>query len=144
MNTKTTTPTKKSEIKKAWVHIDAKDQVLGKLAVDVVRILIGKHKTNYAPYLDSGDIVLITNAQHIALTGAKETDKIYYSHSGKVGKLKEETVSKLREHNPSKIIYNAVKGMLPKNRLRKVRLSHLKIFKDENHPHQAQVTSKDK
>ncbi len=141
LHTKVTSATKKSEVKKKWLHIDANGKVLGRLASEIVTILMGKDKPNYAPYLDGGNNIVVTNAKQIIVTGNKELGKIYYRHSGKVGNLRMETVEKLREHNPRKILFNAVKGMLPKNRLRDVRLGNLKIYEGENHPHSAQVNA---
>ena len=126
--TKVTSATKKSEVKKKWIHIDAEGKILGRVAAEIVTILMGKDKANYAPYLDSGNNVVVTNVKKIVVTGNKETGKTYYSHSRKIGNLKTETVAKLREHNPSKVLVLAVKGMLPKNRLRDVRLANLKIY----------------
>jgi large subunit ribosomal protein L13 len=136
----TTKPIKKSEIVKNWIHIDADGKILGRLASEVSMILMGKHKATYVPYLNSGDGVIITNSKKIKVTGNKETDKKYYRHSGKVGGLKTDTVEKLREYDPNQILLNAVKGMLPKNRLRDVRLANLKLYPGAEHPHKGQVS----
>lgn len=135
----TTKPIKKSEIVKNWIHIDADGKVLGRLAADISMMLMGKHKATYVPYLNSGDGVIVTNTRKVKVTGNKETDKRYYRHSGKVGSLKTDTVEKLRVYDPNKIIFEAVKGMLPKNRLRDVRLANLKLYPEAEHPHKGQV-----
>jgi large subunit ribosomal protein L13 len=134
----TTKPIKKAEIKKNWVHIDVDGKILGRVASEISMILMGKHKATFVPYLNSGDGVIVTNSKKIKVTGNKETDKKYYRHSGQVGNLKIDTVEKLRQYDPNKIIFNSVKGMLPKNRLRDVRLANLKIYEGSEHPHQGQ------
>lgn len=134
--------TTKTELTTKWHHIDADNKVVGKVAAEVVNLLTGKHKVNYVPYLNSGDSVVVTNTKKIVLTGNKELKKLYHRHSGQVGKLKTNTAEKLRRNNPNMILFNAVKGMLPKNRLQKVRLANLHLYAGNEHPHQGQVTDK--
>lgn len=132
MNTKTYQP-KVKEIKRAWHLIDAKDQVLGRLATKVATFLIGKHKADYSAHLDSGDYVVVVNASKVELTGKKPLQKKYYRHSGYPGGFKEVSFEKLFSQSPGKVIEYAVSGMLPDNRLKKDRMNRLKVFaKEEN------------
>ncbi len=137
--TKTTSATKKKEVVKKWHHLDAENRVLGQLANEIVELLMGKHKVNYSPNMNMGDGVIVTNSKKVVLTGNKELGKVYYRHSRKVGNLKSLTASQIRAKNPNKLIYLAVKGMLPKNKLRKARLANLKIYEGAEHPHEAQI-----
>jgi large subunit ribosomal protein L13 len=130
---------KKEDIKKNWVLIDANEKVLGRLAVKISSILTGKNKVIYTPNQVCGDNVIVINSQKIILTGNKEQDKIYRRHSGKVGNLQENKAFEIRKNDPNRMIYDAVNGMLPKNRLRKIWLSNLHIYKGSEHPHKAQV-----
>ncbi len=139
---KTTHSTTKEELKVEWHKVDANDKVLGRIATDIAHLLMGKHRTNYAPYLRSVDHVIVTNSAKVHLTGNKEKDKMYRSHSGYIGNLREYTASQIRERVPNRLIFEAVKGMLPKNRLQKVRLANLHIFEGDEHPHSAQVKDK--
>lgn len=141
---KTTKAVKKAEIKKNWIHIDVDGKVLGRVAAEISMILMGKHKATYVPYLNSGDGVIVTNSKKIKVTGTKETTKKYYRHSGHVGNLNVDTVEKLRMYKPNDILFNAVKGMLPKNRLRDVRLANLKIYEGSEHPHNGQTAKLEK
>lgn len=134
-----TTATKKSELTLNWHFIDAKGKVLGKVATEIVHKLQGKHKPNYVPYLNMGDKIVVTNSKHVVLTGQKEEKKIYYKHSGYAGNLKTHTASQVRASNPNRMIIEAVRGMLPKNRLRDVRMSNLYVYEDDVHPHSAQL-----
>jgi large subunit ribosomal protein L13 len=134
MNAKTYQP-KVKEIKRTWHLIDAKDQILGRLATKVATLLIGKHKADYSPHLDSGDFVVIVNAEKIELTGKKQMQKKYFRHSGYPGGFKEVSFEKLFLENPQKVIELAVSGMLPDNRLKKIRLQRLKVFAKEEHPY---------
>jgi len=129
---------KKEEIVRKWYLVDAKDKILGRLATKIARILSGKDKPIYTPHIDTGDFVIVVNARKVRVTGRKEEGKIYYHHSGYPGGLKKETLAELREKKPEEIIRRAVKGMLPKNRLGRKMLKRLKVYPDENHPHQAQ------
>jgi len=126
----------KLKIKRVWHLIDAKDQILGRLATRIARLLSGKDKVEYVPYLDLGDHVVVINAKEVAVTGKKERQKVYYRHSGYPGGLKAETLWELRERRPEEIIRRAVKGMLPKNKLQKSMLRRLHIFAGEKHPYQ--------
>ena len=113
---------------KKWVILDAKDQTLGRLASKISKILIGKLKTNYTPFLDTGDNVIIINAEKIAVTGKKEKQKIYYNHSGRPGGMRMETLNSLRLRNPEKILEHAIKGMLPKGSLGRKIFTNVKIY----------------
>lgn len=129
---------KTSEIKRNWYVVDATGKVLGRLASRIARVLIGKHRAQYTPHIDSGDFVVVINADKFRVTGKKMTDKIYYSHSMYPGGLKKISLELMLEKHPERVIYHAVSGMLPKNRLRARRLKRLKIYTDATHPHTAQ------
>jgi len=118
--------------------VDASDKVLGRLSTRVARILQGKHKSQYSPHLDCGDFVVVVNADKFRITGNKLMNKVYYSHSFYPGGLKAINLKLMLEKHPERIIYHAVSGMLPKNKLRQRRLRRLKIYIGTNHPHQAQ------
>ena len=121
-----------------WRLVDARGKVLGRLAAQVARILIGKHKPRYTPAVECGDPVIIINARHIQLTGRKMDQKVYRWHSGYPGGLKQESVRKRMANRPEEVIREAVLGMLPKNKLRARRARKLRIFADESHTHAAQ------
>ena len=125
-------------VKRDWYVVDAQDAVLGRLATQVANVLRGKNKAIFTPSVDTGDFVIVVNAEKIALTGHKLADKVYYSHSGFPGGLKEITAGKLMEKKPEDIIKKAVKGMLPKNKLSRHMIKKLKIYTGANHPHDAQ------
>lgn len=125
-------------VKRDWYLVDAQDMVLGRLASKVANILRGKNKAIFTPSVDTGDFVIVVNAEKIALTGHKLANKIYYNHSGYTGGLKEITAGKLLEKKPSDLIKRAVKGMLPKNKLSRHMLKKLKIYAGSSHPHDAQ------
>lgn len=129
---------KKEEVKRSWYLVDAKDKVLGRLASKLAYLLQGKHRPDYTPYLDQADFIVVINADKIKLTGKKLDQKVYWRHSGYLGGLKLETARKLLEKKPEQLIYLAVKGMLPKNRMRKRLLKKLKIYAGATHPHLAQ------
>ena len=129
---------KPGDVTRAWYVIDATDVVLGRLAVQVANILRGKHKPQFAPNADTGDFVIIINADKIALTGAKAEQKRAYRHSGYPGGLKSQSYAELLETNPVRAVEKAVKGMLPKNSLAAQQLSKLKVYKGAEHPHTAQ------
>ena len=118
--------------------MDAADQVLGRLAAEVARILRGKHKPDYTPHLDTGDFVVVVNAERVQLTGAKLDDKVYYRHTGRPGSLKSETARERLDKYPERVIQAAVRGMLPKNRLGRKLLRKLKVYSGPEHPHEAQ------
>ena len=127
-----------AEITRNWYLVDAENQTLGRLASKIAQILRGKNKPYFTPHMDMGDFVVIINADKVKVTGKKETVKTYFSHSGYPGGVKVVNLQEVRKKNPEKIIINAVKGMLPHNRLGSDLLKHLKVYKMKVHPHQAQ------
>ena len=122
-----------------WHVIDANGAALGRLAVQVANILRGKNTPVYTPHMDAGGFVVVINAEKVLLTGKKETDKVYMSYSGWKGGEKRRTVAQVRARQPEDLIHHAVKGMVPKNRLGRVLLTKLKVYKGPNHPHAAQM-----
>ncbi|MDD3473693.1 MAG: 50S ribosomal protein L13 [Syntrophaceae bacterium] len=134
---KTWTP-KTGEVEKKWFVIDAKDKVLGRLAVECARILRGKHKPQFATHADCGDFVIVVNASKVRLTGKKMSQKMYYNHSGYPGGLKSTNAEKLMKEKPELLFRRAVKGMLPKNSLGRAQITKLKVYASETHPHEAQ------
>lgn len=133
---------KPSEVSRRWILIDAKDAPLGRVATTVATYLTGKYKTSFTPHVDGGDYVIVINAKETVATGNKEEDKVYYRHSGFPGGIKSATLKEVREKAPEFIIENAVKGMIPHNKLAKERMARLKIFAGENHSHEAQKPEK--
>jgi len=129
---------KAEDVKRDWYVVDAQDLVLGRVASKIANVLRGKNKAIFTPSVDTGDFVIVVNAEKIALTGRKLADKVYYSHSGFPGGLKEITAGKLLEKKPEDLIKKAVKGMLPKNKLARHMLKKLKIYSGATHPHDAQ------
>ncbi|ACV23209.1 50S ribosomal protein L13 [Slackia heliotrinireducens] len=129
---------KPSEVEREWFVIDATDQVLGRVAAKAAMILKGKHKPTYTPHIDTGDFVIIVNADKIKVTGTKAANKEYYRHSGHPGGLKKETFTEAMEKHPERVIEHAVKGMLPKNTLGRKQGLKLKVYVGPDHPHQAQ------
>ena len=129
---------KPAEIGQKWFVIDAKDQVLGKLAVAAADILAGKHKPIYTTFLDTGDHVIVINAAQVALSGKKEKTKFYHHHTGYLGGLKSEAAGDVRKKNPARLVEEAVKGMLPKTKLGRAMFLKLKVYVGDKHPHQAQ------
>ena len=130
---------KASEIKREWHVIDAKDKVLGKLATEVVGLLMGKHKPMFCRHLDTGDFVVVINAAKIHVSGNKAKQKLYYRHSNYPGGLKSITLEEMQKAKPERVIEYAVKGMLPRNRLGNSMLKKLKVYAGESHPHLAQT-----
>jgi large subunit ribosomal protein L13 len=126
-------------IKRNWHLVDAKGQVLGRLAGEVAVKLMGKDKTNFVPYLDNGDFVIVTNAKDIKVTGKKSSQKLYQKHSGYPGGFKEETFDRLLQRRPQEVVRLAVKGMLPKTKLGKAMITKLHIYADDKHPYEKQV-----
>ena len=116
--------------------IDAKGQVLGRMASEIARLLMGKHKANYSAHMDSGDFVVVVNCEKVVLTGKKSLQKVYRSHSGYPGGFKEVSFKKMKEEFPERVIFHAVSGMLPENRLKDERLKRLKIVKGEKNPYE--------
>ena len=129
---------KSETVKRDWYVIDAENKVLGRLASEVARRLRGKHKTEYTPHVDTGDYIVIVNAEKIAVTGNKEKDKTYYRHTGYPGGIKSISLGKQRELAPIRIIETAVKGMLPKNPLGRAMFRKLKVYAGSEHQHTAQ------
>jgi large subunit ribosomal protein L13 len=129
---------KKDEIQKKWYLIDAKGVVLGRLAVTVADHLLGKNKPTYTPNVDTGDFIVVINADKVKLTGKKLDNKVYYRHSGYPGGIKSETARERLSQFPERVITSAVWGMLPKGRLGRAMIKKLKVYKGDEHPHQAQ------
>jgi large subunit ribosomal protein L13 len=124
-----------------WFVLDAKDQVLGKLAVTAAELLTGKRKAIYTPFLDTGDHVIVINAEQVHLTGRKEGEKLYHRHSGYMGGLKTTAAVDMRKQHPERIVEEAVRGMLPKTKLGRAMFGKLKVYAGAAHPHQAQKPS---
>jgi large subunit ribosomal protein L13 len=141
--TKTYSP-RKGDIVKAWHVLDASGQTLGRLSTQIAMLLMGKHKPTYAPHLDMGDFVIVVNAAKIRVTGKKLDDKIYYRHTGYVGGLKQMPLQEMLERKPQRVVELAVRGMLPRNKLSRHLLGHLKVYAGPDHPHQAQVRGSEK
>ncbi len=135
---KTFSPTPK-DIRREWFVVDAADQVLGRLAAQIANRLRGKHKPEFAPHMDNGDFIVVINCEKIRVTGNKAADKKYYRHSGYVGGLKTMTFEKVMETKPHLALMQAVKGMLPKNRLSRAMMKKLRIYAGTEHPHTAQL-----
>ena len=129
---------KKENVDRKWYVIDAKDQILGRLAVEIARRLRGKHKPTYTPHIDTGDYIIVVNADKIRLTGNKLEKKIYYRHTGYPGGLKTINANKLLQRKPERVLEHAVKGMLPKNRLGRRMYKKMKVYAGPNHPHEPQ------
>lgn len=129
---------KPADIQREWHVIDATDVVLGRLAVQIANLLRGKNKPSYAPHMDVGDFVIVVNADKVALTGKKRTDKLAYRHSGYPGGLSARPVGELLDSDARRVVEKAVWGMLPKNRLGRQILKKLKVYSGPDHPHQAQ------
>lgn len=129
---------KKQEIERTWYIVDAKDQTLGRIAVKIAVKLRGKDKPQFAPHIDCGDFVIVINAEKIRVTGAKMDKKMYYRHSGFPSGLKKQPLKDLLEKKPIEALKQAIKGMIPPNKLRKEILEKLKIYAGEEHPHEAQ------
>lgn len=126
------------EVERKWYVIDAEGKTLGRLAVLAANMLRGKHKPQYTPHVDTGDFIVVINAEKVIVTGKKETDKIYYSHTGYPGGFKATAFKDLVAKNPCAAIEKAVKGMLPHNTLGQEQFNKLKVYAGPNHPHQAQ------
>ncbi|EWH10269.1 50S ribosomal protein L13 [Catenovulum sp. SX2] len=129
---------KPESVKRDWFVVDADGKTLGRIATEIARRLRGKHKPEYTPHVDTGDYIVVINAEKVAVTGAKRSDKVYYSHSGFPGGLKSITFDKLIEKKPEMIIESAVKGMLPKGPLGRAMARKLKVYAGAEHNHQAQ------
>jgi large subunit ribosomal protein L13 len=129
---------KTHEVERRWYVVDAEGQTLGRLATRIADTLRGKKKPEYTPHIDTGDFVVVVNAEKIAVTGKKREQKIYYRHSGYPGGLRERTLSEELERRPTEVLRKAVKGMLPRNRLARQQITKLKIYAGPEHPHSAQ------
>ncbi|MFC1549427.1 50S ribosomal protein L13 [Nitrospirota bacterium] len=129
---------KKEEVERKWYVADADDQVLGRLAVKIATYLRGKHKPVFTPSVDTGDFVVVVNAEKVKLTGRKLENKVYYWHTGYPGGIKSETAGERMARKPEEVIRDAVWGMLPKNRLGRAMFKKLKVYKGSEHPHKAQ------
>ena len=129
---------KPAEVQHDWYVVDASGKTLGRLATEIARRLRGKHKTSYTPHVDTGDYIVVINAEEITVTGKKAHDKKYYRHTGFPGGIRETNFEKLIAHKPETVLEKAVKGMLPKNSLGKKMFMKLKAYKGGEHPHSAQ------
>ena len=129
---------KAAEIKKDWYIADAEGKTLGRFASEIAKVLRGKHKPTFTPNLDMGDFVIVVNADKVKLSGSKETNKTYFKHSGYIGSTTFTKLDHMRRTHPERIVEKAVWGMLPKNRLGRAIIKHLKVYIGEDHPHSAQ------
>ena len=136
--------TRASDLSPDWHVIDAQGKTLGRLSSEIAVLLQGKHKPTFVPYMNTGDFVVVVNAEKVRVTGNKLEQKVYYRHSGYHGGLKEQTLSELLQRTPTRVIKKAVKGMLPKNTVGRRMLSRLKLYKGDSHPHAAQVNARPK
>jgi large subunit ribosomal protein L13 len=126
------------DVQRSWLLVDAENKTLGRLATEVARRLRGKHKPEYTPHVDTGDFVIVVNAEKVRVTGNKTSDKMYYRHSGYPGGIKAISFEHLRDKHPERIIEKAVKGMLPRNPLGRAMFRKLKVYAGGEHPHSAQ------
>ena len=133
-----TVSTRPQDVERAWFVIDAESQVLGRLATEVARWLRGKHKAAYTPHVDTGDYIVVVNAEKVRVTGKKATDKTYYRHTGYPGGIKATRFENMIEKHPERVIEKAVKGMLPRNPLGRAAFRKLKVYAGPDHPHSAQ------
>lgn len=129
---------KPAEVQRDWYVVDASGKTLGRLASEIARRLRGKHKAEYTPHVDTGDYIVVVNAEKVHVSGNKESDKMYHRFTGYIGNLKSEPLGKLRERSPERIIERAVKGMLPRNPLGRQMFRKLKVYRGPEHRHQAQ------
>jgi large subunit ribosomal protein L13 len=133
-----TVSAKKEEVTRQWYVVDAEGQTLGRLSTEIANRLRGKHKASFTPHVDTGDYVVVINAEKVKVTGRKAQDKMYYHHTGFPGGIKSISFEKLVDKAPERIIEAAVKGMMPKNKLSRAMLAKLKIYAGSEHPHEAQ------
>ncbi len=138
INPNRTTLVRPADVTRRWYVVDARDQVLGRLASRVAAVLRGKHRADYTPHADTGDFVVVVNAAQVRLTGKKWDQKVYYRHSGYPGGLKQETARRLWERRPTELVRRAVWGMLPHTRLGRRMIRRLKVYPGPEHPHEAQ------
>ncbi len=129
---------RKEDVQRDWYVVDATGKTLGRLASEIAKILMGKHKPTYTPHVDGGDFVVVVNAEKVFVTGKKLDKKVYYWHTGYPGGLKQTTLRELLQKKPEEVIRLAVRGMLPKNKLRDRRMKRLKVYAGPEHPHKAQ------
>lgn len=129
---------KQHEVRPRWWLVDAQGQTLGRLCTRIATVLRGKHRADFTPHVDHGDRVIVVNADRLVVTGRKLSDKRYYRHSGYPGGLRFETLAEMLASHPERVITLAVRGMLPRNRLRRTLMRHLKVYAGPEHPHQAQ------
>ncbi len=134
----TTLSAKPAEVRRDWFVVDANGKTLGRMATEIARRLRGKHKTSYTPHVDTGDYIVVINAEKLRVSGNKMKNKVYYHHTGYVGGIKSITLEKQLDKAPDRVIKTAVKGMLPKNSLGRTMFSKLKVYAGEQHPHTAQ------
>lgn len=137
----TTVSAKPAEVRREWFVVDATDKTLGRLSTEIARRLRGKHKVEYTPHVDTGDYIVVVNAEKIRVTGNKMADKMYHHHTGYVGNLKSISLEKLLQQAPERVIETAVKGMMPRNPLGRDMLKKLRVFAGPEHTHQAQQPS---
>ena len=133
---------KREDLVRKWHHIDASGMILGRLAVEIARILMGKHRPEYTPHVDCGDFVVVTNCEKVVLTGRKMSQKLYWRDSGAMGSLRAEPISRVLERHPERVLYLAVRRMLPKTALGRRMLKKLKVYAGPEHPHAAQKPEK--
>ena len=133
-----TVSVRREDAQHEWYVVDAAGKTLGRLASEVARRLRGKHKPSYTPHVDTGDYIVVVNAEQVRVTGQKETDKIYYRHTGYPGGIRATPLNKLRAKHPERILANAVKGMMPRNPLGRAMFKKLKVYAGPSHPHAAQ------
>lgn len=133
-----TVSAKPAEVRREWYLVDATGKTLGRLASEIARRLRGKHKAEYTPHVDTGDYIVVVNAEKIRVTGRKMSDKMYYHHTGYVGNMKSISLEKLLQKAPERVLQIAVKGMLPRNPLGRAMFKKLRVFGGPEHPHQAQ------
>ena len=133
-----TVSVRQQDVTHGWYVVDATDQTLGRLATEIARRLRGKHKAEYTPHVDTGDYIIVVNAEKVFVSGNKETKKIYYRHSGYPGGIKSTSLKRLREAKPEELLEKAVKGMLPRNPLGRAVFRKLKVYAGDTHPHGAQ------
>lgn len=134
----TTLSAKPAEVRRDWYVVDANGKTLGRMATEIARRLRGKHKTSYTPHVDTGDYIVVINAEKLRVSGNKLKDKMYYHHTGYVGGIKSISLEKQLDKAPDRVIKSAVKGMLPKNPMGRSMFSKLKVYAGESHPHTAQ------
>ena len=133
-----TTFLSRADVDRSWHHIDADGKILGRMAVAIARVLMGKHRCEYTPHVDCGDFIVVTNADKIVLTGRKAEQRMVKSYSGYPGGLRQRPVGAVLEKHPERVVENAVRRMLPKNRLGRQMMTKLKVYKGTEHPHHAQ------